>query len=235
MSQIDPSMALESPAKGAPGPKPIFLDDGTSFRVGSIYCVGRNYAAHARELGNPVQESEPIIFLKSPASVRGLEAAPVAFSEEELHYEAELVVLIGKPVPLASDPGLGAIAGIGLGLDLTRRALQKSLKAKGLPWTPAKSFQGSAIVTPFSPCPLAPQFDDIVFTFSLGGEMRQKGAVKDMQFSVPEILKHLSTLGELYPGDIVFTGTPEGVGPIKKGQGFSLGFQGTGILWHGVF
>lgn len=194
--------------------------DGTRTEVGTIYGIGRNYVLHAKELGNAVP-TEPVVFLKARTSLRGLDPAPLAF-DEAYHHEVELVLLVGSPVPLGADPGWGAVAAVTLGLDLTRREVQRRCKEQGLPWVPAKSFAGGAVVAPF--VPLADLGDTAPLTFSLdvNGERRQEGDAAEMSFDVPALLRYLASLAPLAPGDLVFTGTPAGVGPIRKGDAFTM-------------
>ncbi|MES2525560.1 MAG: fumarylacetoacetate hydrolase family protein [Bdellovibrionota bacterium] len=178
----------------------------------TIYCVGRNYKKHAEELGNEVPES-PIIFLKAESSVRGFTDAPIAFDTETFHFEAELVLKIGENA---------AIESYMLGIDLTRRAVQSELKAKGLPWTLAKSFQGSAILGKERP------FDgkNLTFEFLLNGERKQLADTTNMLWSCEELCRYINSFSPLMEGDLIFTGTPEGVGEIRKHDKFSFRING---------
>jgi 2-keto-4-pentenoate hydratase/2-oxohepta-3-ene-1,7-dioic acid hydratase in catechol pathway len=196
--------------------------NANNFPSFNIYCIGRNYLNHVRELNN-ARPVEPVVFLKSTASLRGLTANEIAFPNETFHHEAEVVLRIGKECPLHSRPGISAIADVALGLDLTRRDVQQQLKTGGLPWTLAKSFAGSAVVGTFHD---ASKFDlaNTAFTFHINNEIKQTGNTKDMLFPIAEILPYLTTFTSLHPGDLIYTGTPEGVGPIKKGDSFTLQF-----------
>jgi 2-keto-4-pentenoate hydratase/2-oxohepta-3-ene-1,7-dioic acid hydratase in catechol pathway len=187
----------------------------------TIYGIGRNYGEHAKELNNPVPE-EPVVFLKAPLALRPLAAGPLAFADETFHHEAEMVLLIDKFIPMNSRPTENDVAAVGLGLDLTRRDVQTKLKAKGLPWTTAKSFAGAALVSEFLPRASFGALGNLSFTLTINGELRQTGHTKDMLFTVPTILAFLTTLGPLQAGDLIFTGTPAGVGPIKCGDEFVL-------------
>jgi 2-keto-4-pentenoate hydratase/2-oxohepta-3-ene-1,7-dioic acid hydratase in catechol pathway len=201
--------------------------------MATIWCIGRNYAAHAKELGNEVPD-EPVIFLKAEACRRGLAPEPVAFPDEAFHHELELVLHIGAAAPLGSDPGWAAVRGVSLGLDLTRRQVQSTCKAKGVPWTRAKSFAGSAVVGPEVPLAEVGDPDALAFHLDVDGERRQVGRIADALFDVPSILRHLTQLAPLTPGDLVFTGTPHGVGPIRVGQRFELTLVGaTTHRWSG--
>ena len=196
--------------------------------VRNVYCIGRNYAEHARELGNAVPKEEPVIFLKSSASLRGLAAPPesVAFAEETFHFEAELVLLVGSHVPLGTlveGREEECIRAVGLGLDLTRREKQRVLKKAGLPWTVSKSFAGSAVVAPLINRDEM-DLSEISFALAVNGKQRQQGHVNQMIFDIPSQLRHLNQLSPLLPGDLLFTGTPEGVGEIRLGDEFTMRF-----------
>ena len=211
----------------------IELLGGPRVPVGTVYCIGRNYAAHAAELGNEVP-SEPVVFLKAAAAVRGLHAGPVAFPDESFHHEIEIVLLIGDEVPHGADPGWAAVRAVALGLDLTRRGVQAVCKQKGLPWTTAKSFAGSAVVGPFVPVAELGDPASLRFSLAVGEELRQQGEIGRMLFSVPAVLAYLASLAPLYPGDLVFTGTPEGVGPLRVGDEFRAVLEAQGGRWEFV-
>ena len=196
----------------------------------TIYCIGRNYRAHATELGNPVP-AEPVVFLKARSALRGLASAPVAFGDETFHHEVELCVVLGCEVYEGDDADWSAIAAVGVGLDLTRRGVQDRCKERRLPWTPAKSFRGSAIVGPLLPRE-AIEPDALSFTLHVEDEPRQHGEIGQMLFDVPTLLRHLASLAPLVPGDIVFTGTPEGVGPLRRGERFRLALGDGRSSWH---
>lgn len=199
----------------------------------TIYCIGRNYAAHAKELGNEVQ-GEPVVFLKAENTKRGLESSPLAFATETFHHEVELVLRIGRQVSLGQKASWNDVDSMTLGLDLTRRGAQDELKKKGLPWTLAKSFKGSAIVGPWVERKKFPDLNHIQFSLSVNGVVRQKGDTSLMLFPVPHLLTFLASFNELQIGDLVFTGTPEGVGPIKVGDAFDLTFENLGVAFSGI-
>ena len=187
-------------------------------KIENIYCVGRNFEGHAKELGNKVPSS-PLIFQKSNSTINFSEKIQVPKNKTTEH-ELEIVVLIGKDgVPKKSNEAQSFISGFSIGLDLTDRALQGELKKKGFPWFAAKSFKGSAVVDKNFQleCPKE-------FYLNVNQELRQRGALKDMIFSFEDILVHISKIVELKKGDIVFTGTPEGVGPLKSGDQVEMGF-----------
>ncbi|KAG8464217.1 hypothetical protein KFE25_003280 [Diacronema lutheri] len=206
------------------GPSVRYVDSVARVAVSNVWCVGRNFHKHALELGNDVP-SQPLVFLKATSSLRALAAGPLAHGSEEFHHEAECVLLVGATVPLGGLPRdelLRCVHGVGLGLDLTRRGLQSELKKQGLPWLMAKSFAGAAPVSDF-----VAEFDlsAIEYSLEVNGKRRQRARFADMIFDVPRLLAHIASTHELLPGDIVFTGTPEGVGPIRRGDRFRLAFE----------
>ena len=193
----------------------------TSLPVGKVVCVGRNYAAHARELNNPVP-TEPVLFIKPSTTLVPFEHE-FSIPEDDCHYEAELAVLIAEPLTGATVSQVSqAIAGYGLALDLTKRKLQSKLKEKSLPWELAKSFDGACPITAFAPKKFFTEGQNIEFDFFIDGEQRQKGLSQNMLNPVEELVAHISAHFTLLPGDIVITGTPEGVGELHPGQQLSL-------------
>lgn len=210
----------------------IDIFQGSAATPRTIYGIGRNYREHAAELNNDLP-SEPIVFLKHLSSLRPLERGPLAYPGEVFHHEAEVVLLVGRGLKMGQRASWEDISAIGLGLDLTRREAQAALKAKGLPWTKAKAFDGAAPISSFVPRQKFPSLDNIKFTLHIGGELRQGGQTKDMIFSVESILNHLLTFTSLHEGDMIFTGTPSGVGPISHGESFKLTFTDLGIEFEG--
>jgi 2-keto-4-pentenoate hydratase/2-oxohepta-3-ene-1,7-dioic acid hydratase in catechol pathway len=206
---------------------------GGQLEVSNIFCVGRNYADHAAELGNAVP-AEPLIFLKSTASLRGPHDGHLAFAEEEFHHEAELVLLVETESPMGTQPGLGIIGAVSLGLDLTRRQRQAVIKQQGHPWTLAKSFAGSAVVGPFLRKSELKQFDRFQFQLLINDQLRQSGDTQQMVFSMPTIINFLNSFQDLQRGDLIFTGTPAGVGPIRKGDRFHLELVSEQLRFSGV-
>jgi fumarylpyruvate hydrolase len=187
------------------------------FPVRRIYCVGRNYADHAREMGHDPREELPFFFGKPADAVVGCEQAlPYPPRTKELHHEVELVIALhrgGADVSVADAASM--IFGHAVGIDLTRRDLQAEAKKSGRPWDMAKGFDHSAPIGPLTRG-IPPTSGAI--SLSVDGEVRQKGDLRDMIWSVAEIIAALSTYIELAPGDLIFTGTPAGVGPIKRGE-----------------
>jgi 2-keto-4-pentenoate hydratase/2-oxohepta-3-ene-1,7-dioic acid hydratase in catechol pathway len=187
------------------------------------------------ELNNAVPE-RPIIFMKSTAALKPMshQSAPLAFADETFHHEAEVVLLVGSELSLGSKGQWTNVLAVGLGLDLTRRTLQTELKQKGMPWLASKSFAGAAVVTDFVPLGEFPEPKQIAFGLNVNGETKQAGKVADMIFDVPTLLTELARFHRLMPGDLIYTGTPAGVGPIKKGDKFTLAFTDTDHIWNGV-
>ena len=205
--------------------------ENTEFTVGKIVCVGRNYAKHAEELGNEVPEF-PLIFLK-PASVlihSGDKIIHPLYSDE-MHYEAELVLLITEQIKNAdSEEALKAIGGYAVGLDMTLRDIQSKLKAKGHPWTLAKVFDGSAAVGDFvSSEKFNPTFEEFI-ELKLNGETRQKSQLKNMIFKPAGIVKYISEKMTLEEGDLIFTGTPAGVDKTVPGDTLEASVNGLPVL-----
>ena len=189
-----------------------------NIKIENIYCVGRNFEGHAKELGNKVPTS-PLIFQKSNSTINTKEKIEIP-KNQTIEHELEIVVLIGKGgAPKTLKDASTFISGFSVGLDLTDRKLQTDLKTKGLPWFASKSFKGSAVVdTNFKPdCPQE-------FYLKVNKKFRQKGNLKDMIFSFEQIVLHLAKIVDFKSGDIIFTGTPEGVGPLVSGDQVEMGF-----------
>ena len=186
------------------------------FPVRRIYCVGRNYAEHAREMGNDPRDL-PFFFSKPADAVVGT-GARLAFPSRtaDLHHEVELVVALGRGgTNIAVADSNAMIFGYAVGIDLTRRDLQAEAKKAGRPWDMAKGFDHSA---PIGALRVGVPPAAAAISLSVDGELRQNGNLKDMIWSVAEIIAALSTFVELAPGDLIFTGTPAGVGAIRRGQ-----------------
>ncbi|WP_245411667.1 fumarylacetoacetate hydrolase family protein [Alkalicoccus urumqiensis] len=192
--------------------------------VRNIYCVGRNYKKHAEELGNDVPE-EPLLFMKPTHSLRTEEKAVLPSGQGEVHYEAELVLHIGGMWEKGSRAE-DLISGISTGLDLTLRELQQTLKEKGKPWLPAKGFLGSALTGPEQPLP-EKELTSLSFSLEINGEEKQLGFTADMIFPIQYLVDTIGRTYGLGPGDVIFTGTPEGVGRIQSGDEAVLYLEGT--------
>jgi 2-keto-4-pentenoate hydratase/2-oxohepta-3-ene-1,7-dioic acid hydratase in catechol pathway len=187
--------------------------------VPRIFCIGRNYLAHAAELGNAVTE-EPVVFMKPPQClVPPGEAIPFPSHGKELHQEAEVVLRIGRRcVKVKTEQAIDFLDGVGLGLDLTLRDVQDSLKKRGLPWEKAKAFEHSAPLGPIIGIDKLADIDNLAFTCNVNGRVRQEGCTADMIFPPARIVSYLSGIWELMPGDLIYTGTPQGVAPLSVGD-----------------
>jgi len=189
-----------------------------------IIAVGRNYAAHAKELGNNIPEA-PFFFLK-PTTSYILPGVPILIPHGigEVHHEVELGVVIkstGKNIPIEKSNDY--IAGYTLALDLTARELQNAAKSKGLPWTQAKGYDTFCPISGFIPKDQIPQPEKVELWLKVGEELRQKGCTDLMIFKIPELISHISKIMTLEEGDLILTGTPAGVGPIILGKKVSAG------------
>ena len=192
------------------------------FPIRRVFCIGRNYAEHARAMGATVDKSAPMFFCKPADAVVG-DGADGAYPQAttDLHHEVEMVVALGAGGrDLNPDQAAALVWGYGVGLDLTRRDLQAQAKAKGHPWDVAKGFDHSAPVSALRPASAAAVDAQTVLQLSVNGELRQQGTLGEMVHDVPHILAALSTLFELKAGDLVFTGTPAGVAALQRGDRF---------------
>jgi len=190
------------------------------YPIHRIFCVGKNYAAHAAEMGGEVNREQPIFFTKSALAFlpSGMES-PYPPGTSDYHYEVELCVMIGKPLFQASEAeAADAVFGYAVGLDMTRRDLQAYAKDNRLPWDMAKDVEESAIIGPVTPVAQFGPLSDQRIRLRLDGELRQDSVLSDMVWSIPELLSRLSQLYHLAPGDVMFTGTPAGVGPVAVGN-----------------
>ncbi len=191
--------------------------------AGKVVCIGRNYAEHARELNNPVPET-PLLFIKPNTAMAELEK-PLKLppTEEACHFEAELSVLIGKPLTRATEQqARDAVAGFGLGLDLTLRELQNQLKQKGHPWETAKAFDNSCPLSAFVDSEAIGNPEATEYRLWVNNELRQHGRSRQMLTPVYRLLAYCSQHFTLLPGDVVLTGTPAGVGILSPGDRLKL-------------
>ena len=218
----------------APVGVPVVGSDAL-FPVRRIYCVGRNYAAHAREMG--FDDREPPFFFCKPADavvvVPTGRTVDVHFPSitTNLQHEIELVVAIGKEgrdIPVASAPD--HVFGYGVGLDMTRRDLQFAMRDKGRPWEIGKAFDESAPIAPLHPVAAFGHPAAQAIWVQVDGADRQRSDVSQLIWSVPEVIANLSTYFTLRPGDLIYTGTPEGVGKVERGQTLHGGIDGLGEL-----
>ncbi len=216
------------------GPRPSVAVAGSEarFPVGRIYCVGRNYADHAREMGHDPDREPPFFFMKAPNSVVG-DGATVDFpvGTKDVHHEIELVVAIGKGgknIPV--EQALDHVWGYGVGLDMTRRDLQAEAKKQGRPWEMGKSFDESAPVSVLRPAAKIGHPAKGAIWVKVNGQVRQTGDLAMQIWTVPEQIAYLSNLITLQPGDLIFSGTPAGVGAVKAGDKLEGHIDGVGEL-----
>ncbi|XHS79599.1 fumarylacetoacetate hydrolase family protein [Burkholderiaceae bacterium UC74_6] len=190
------------------------------YAVSRIFCVGRNYAAHAREMGSDPTREPPFYFTKpANAIVPSGSTIPYAPGTKNLHYEMELVVAIGAPVfKVTPEAARAAVWAYAAGLDMTRRDLQNEAKATGRPWDTGKGFENSAVITELVRVQDIGVLDKGAITLDVNGVQKQRGDLSDMIWSVPEVVANLSQYYHLQPGDLIYTGTPEGVGPVVTGD-----------------
>ncbi len=190
------------------------------FPVHRIYCVGKNYADHALEMGGDPDQDPPCFFSKPPdAIVCNSEDVPFPSRTDELHYEVELVLAIGSEAKAVStSEALNYLFGYAVGIDLTRRDLQRAAKNAGRPWDVAKGFDGSAPISSIHSVQDIGYLEQAAISLTLNGEVRQQGNIANMTWKVPEIIAELSTYFSLQPGDLIFTGTPAGVGVVQPGD-----------------
>jgi 2-keto-4-pentenoate hydratase/2-oxohepta-3-ene-1,7-dioic acid hydratase in catechol pathway len=205
--------------------------DGTRihFPVGKVVCIGRNYAEHAKELDNPVP-TEPLLFIKPGSCVVPLEGGfKIPADRGAVHYEAEIAVLLGKPLSTrpSAEEVIDAISGFAPALDLTLRDVQSKLKDKGLPWEIAKSFDGAAVIAPFVSGDTYQDLADIPVRLTINGEVRQDGNSSLMLNPIVPMIQYMAACFSLQAGDVILTGTPAGVGPLKAGDEVVLELPGA--------
>ena len=191
---------------------------------GRIFCVGCNYAAHIKELGRDYADDRCVIFMKPNSCLVAVgEPMQIPTTEGAVHHEVELVVVIGKEGKnIPKEQARDHILGIGLGLDLTLRDKQSFLKSHGHPWELCKSFDNAAPISHFIPLEDALDLTDLRFSCSVNGQVKQEGYSKDMLYPIDQIIQILSKTWKLLPGDLIFTGTPPGIGPIVPGDRITI-------------
>jgi 5-carboxymethyl-2-hydroxymuconate isomerase len=189
------------------------------FTIGKIVCLARNYAEHAKELGNETPAA-PVLFMKPASSViSDGEAVRIPAYSQECHYEVELAVLVGKQCRWVSvEQAMEHVAGYGVAIDMTLRDVQNLLKAKGLPWEIAKGFDTSCPLSDFVPAAAVADPYNLNLKLLVNGEAHQDGNSSDMIHRVPQIIAYISSIFTLEPGDVILTGTPAGVGPVRPGD-----------------
>lgn len=210
-----------------------FKGNGEELVVGKMVCVAQNYAKHIAEMQG-ARPDRPVLFLK-PSTALVSPGEPVLFPDfsNDVHHEVELVVVIGKTMRrVRREEALSQVAGYGVGLDLTARDWQTEAKKQGGPWAAAKGFDGSAPVSTITPAQEVGDPGDLAIELSLNGELRQSARTSEMLFTVPELLAFASGIFTLEPGDLLFTGTPSGVGPIHTGDEIEAAIERIGrVRW----
>jgi fumarylpyruvate hydrolase len=204
----------------APAPAIAVAGSSARYPVNRIFCVGRNYAEHAKEMGVEADREAPFYFLKhAGAIVQGGSTVPYPPGTSNYHYEMEFVAAIGAPaanVPV--EAAMDAVYGYACGLDMTRRDLQLDARAKGRPWDLGKNFEQSAVIGTIVPKAVFGPVADQRITLAVDGVTKQDARLSDLVWSVQALVSHLSRYYRLVPGDLIYTGTPAGVGPVLPGN-----------------
>lgn len=206
--------------ESVPTPRISVVGEQKLFPVGRVFCVGRNYAEHAREMGNDPDREPPFFFMKmSDAIVPGGGEVSYPMGTTDLHHEVELVVALGKGgESIRIEHARDYIFGYAVGLDLTRRDLQASAKKMGRPWDFGKSFAQSAPISSITPANVCGDLSGRAITLSVNNIIKQQGTLDDMIWDVCETISYLSNFYRLRAGDLIFTGTPAGVGALQRGD-----------------
>ena len=215
---IDPPTQPSCPVRGSDG----------LFPVRRIYCIGRNYAAHAVEMGHDPDKEPPFFFQKNPDNIDVTGEFPYPAMTSDLHYEIELVIALGKGgTDIPVERALDHVWGYGVGLDMTRRDLQGAAKKMGRPWEIGKAVERSAPMSPLVPAAEIGHPDHGAVTLRVNGELRQEGDLNQMIWKTPEMIAFLSKHFTLAPGDLIMSGTPSGVGPVARGDVMEGGVEGV--------
>lgn len=215
----------------APPHPMIPVEGGGVFPVRRVYCIGRNYAAHAIEMGHDPDREPPFFFQKNPDSLDASGEMPYPVGTSDLHHEIEMMVALksgGRDIAL--EDALSRVWGYGVALDMTRRDLQGEAKKLGRPWEIGKSFEHSAPISPLLPVSQVGHPSTGEITLHVNGALRQEGDLAQMIWKTPEIIRYLSQYFELAAGDVILTGTPAGVGPVARGDVMEGKVAGLGTL-----
>ncbi|MCG6541405.1 fumarylacetoacetate hydrolase family protein [Pseudomonas sp. KSR10] len=228
MNLTDPNDYLFTPSI----PSLAIADSNQRYPVRRIYCVGRNYAEHAREMGHDPDREPPFFFTKHPDSLLPDGSVfPYPPGTESVHHEIEMVVAIGRGgADIPPEQALEHVYGYAVGLDMTRRDLQAEAKKMGRPWAVAKGFDHAAPCSALVPATKVGHPSEGRIWLEINGELRQEGDLASLIWSVPEVIAYLSRLFVLEPGDLIMTGTPAGVGAVQRGDRLSGGVEGIGTL-----
>jgi len=219
---FEPAAPVSVPIRGLP----------TSYPVKRIFCVGRNYAAHAEEMGVKPDKAEPFYFTKSPEAIVP-SGATIAYppGTDNYHYEMELVIAMGGAAfEISKDDALGAVYGYACGLDMTRRDLQLVAREKGRPWDLGKDFEQSAIISEIAPAAEIGHPLQGAINLSVNGKVKQSADLSQLINNIPEVIAHLSRFYHLAAGDLIYTGTPAGVGPVVAGDKLAGHIDGVGDI-----
>jgi len=217
-----------------PPPQPSLSIAGSAnrFPVRRVYCVGRNYAAHAIEMGHDPDREDPFFFQKNPDNlVPDASSFPYPDASSDVHHEIEMVVALssgGRNIAVAD--AMSHVWGYGVGLDMTRRDLQGQMKKAGRPWEIGKAFEDSAPCSALVPASTTGHPESGRVWLEVNGELRQEGDLNQLIWKIPEMISYLSGLFELAAGDVIFSGTPAGVGPVERGDKLTGGVDGIGEL-----
>ena len=204
---------------------------GGAFPVRRVYCIGRNYAAHAVEMGHDPDREPPFFFQKNPDSLDASGQFPYPVKSQDVHHEAELLVALHSGgTDIAAQDALDHVWGYAPCLDMTRRDLQGEAKKAGRPWEIGKSFERSAPVGPLHPVSDVGHLSSGKVSLTVNGELRQSGDLDQMIWKVPEMICYLSAYFELVAGDVILSGTPSGVGPVVRGDAMELSIAGLDML-----
>src|SRR6056297_1969434 len=204
---------------------------GGAFPVRRVYCIGRNYAAHAVEMGHDPDREPPFFFQKNPDDLNSSGAFPYPRQSKDVHHEAEVAVFLKSGgTDISLEDALDHVYGYALSLDMTRRDLQGVAKKMGRPWEIGKAFERSGPIGPIHPVADVGHPSEGAITLKVNGEVKQQGDLNQMIWKVPEMISYLSEYFELAPGDVILSGTPSGVGPVSKGDTMELSIDGLGSL-----
>ena len=222
-----PALAIPAP----PVPTTIPTTDGRAFPVRRVYCVGRNYAAHAREMGHDPDREPPFFFQKNPDDLDPSGRFPYPAMSRDVHHEVELLVALGeggRDIP--AERAQSHVWGYAVALDMTRRDLQGEAKAAGRPWEVGKAFERSAPVGPLRPASETGPLERGRIALAVNGAPRQEGDLAQMIWTVPEAIAFLSRHFALAAGDVILSGTPAGVGPVARGDVMTASVEGLGEI-----
>lgn len=207
------------------------VSDGGVFPVRRVYCIGRNYAAHAVEMGHDPDREPPFFFQKNPDDLNTTGEFPYPPQSADVHYEAEVAVFLKSGgTNISLDQALDHVFGYALSLDMTRRDLQGVAKKMGRPWEIGKAFDASAPIGPIHTAEEVGHMDEGKLTLHVNGELKQEGDLNQMIWKVPEMISYLSDYYTLAPGDVILSGTPSGVGPVHKGDLMTIAVSGLGEM-----